>query len=567
MNKKLTSLFLAMAMSLGTFAGCANQASEENVEATADTEEVARVAMTLTLALPSDNFTEESRQQVEDALNRLTTAQFDTAIELKLYPRDEYRDAYMAQLEQITNLIAEEEAAEAKRREELKELKKQGITVQETETESTEESDTEEETIINDLGISIKQYPDVGEKQFDIFLVTNYEDYNYLIENDLIQQLDTELTGTSKILKTYIYPDFLTFAGLEGTYAIPNNHPVGEYQWLLVNKELVDTYYYDPDSLKTLLTCNDFIKDIANQNIEGVTPLLGKAEASNMVYWGREGQIDEWSIIGSQITNNATVISRILPRSIFDVNVYTNTRRMMLELDSLGYIGDGVIDDGEKFAVGVIDGNASVYETYGDDYYIYPHAKPIMTMDDIFGSMFAVSTYSKSLARSMEVITYLNTSKDVRTVLQYGVEGIHWEYDDDTQETISILSDDYQMRLTDTGNVYMTYPGEGRSMAEWEYGKQQNIDAIVTPYMLFPNYLNENNEAQSKNLAALSKEYKQKFDALTFENFDEGLAEIKAELKENEDFSFLVDSKAENSISYIYAEWFTDTSPTYAALK
>ena len=52
-----------------------------------------------------------------------------------------------------------------------------------------------------------------------------YENYINYIEEGLIQQLDTELSGTSKKLKTYIYPTFLTLANQKGTYAIPNNHP------------------------------------------------------------------------------------------------------------------------------------------------------------------------------------------------------------------------------------------------------------------------------------------------------------------------------------------------------
>lgn len=558
MNKKLISLLLAMVMVLGMLSGCANKSGEEeNVTSTDSTDLSERVAMTLTLALPSDNFTEESRQQVEDAINRLTTAKYDTAIELKLYPRDEYRDAYMAQLDEITKVIEEQEAAEKARREELKALKKQGITVEETE-ETVETEETEEETIINDLGISIKQYPDVGPTQFDIFLVTSFDDYNYLIDNDLIQNLTSEVSSTSKILNTYIYPTFLEVANVSGLYAIPNNHPVGEYQWLLVNKELVDTYYYDPNKLKTLLTCKDFIMDMASMNLEGVTPLLGKVETPNMVYWGEDQS--EWSVIASQLTNTTTQITRNVPKSIFGVAVYTNTLKMMLELDKLGYIGDGVVDEGEKFAVGVVSGDTSVYDKYGDDYYIQIYSKPVCTREDVFNSMFAVSSYSASLARSMEIITYLNTSKDIRTVLQYGAEGIHWEYDDeDTQETIKILKNDYQMKLTDTGNVYMTYPGEGRSMDEWKYARQQNIDAIVSPYMMFTQaeYINDSNRAQIQQMTAISKTYKQKLDALTLETFDDGIAELKAELAADEVVSALLDGvNNENSITMLYSDWY-----------
>ena len=562
MNKKLISLFLAMVTGLSMLSGRSSTTSEEEVEA-ADTEESARVSMTLTLALPADNFTEESRQQVEDALNRLTTAKYDTAIELKLYPRDEYRDAYMAQLDAITTMIAEEEAAAEAKRQELKELKKQGITVEETEEETAETVSTEEETIINELGISIKQYPEVGEKQFDIFLVTNYEDYNYLIENELIQQLDGELSGTSKVLKTYIYPTYLQLANVNGTYAIPNNHPVGEYQFLLVNKELVDQYYYDESNLRTLLNCKDFIIDMGRQNIDGLTPLLGEVEAINMNYWGEDPS--QWSVIASQVTNSMSKGTKRTPQSIFAITAYTNTVKMMKELNELGFVGDGKIDDGEKFAVGVISGDASVYETYGDEYYVNIYSKPQFTEDDVFGSMFAVSSYSKNLARSMEVLTYLNTSKDIRTVLQYGAEGIHWEYEDeDTQETIRILSNDYQMNINDTGNVYMTYPGEGISMEYWEHGKKQNSEAQVSPYFLYETTMaiNDANAQQVKELTAISADIKARLDAVSVAEFDDLITTFKAELKENEVVSALLDSRDnENSLVNVFSAWFDEMNP------
>ena len=155
MNKKFISLMLAMVTVISMLAGCASKTTEEDVQA-ADTEESARVSMTLTLALPADNFTEESRQQVEDAINRLTTAKFDTAIELKLYPREEYRDAYMAQLEAITTMIEEEEAAAEARRQEIRELKKQGITVEETEPEETEPEEVESDSTSDILQSAIE---------------------------------------------------------------------------------------------------------------------------------------------------------------------------------------------------------------------------------------------------------------------------------------------------------------------------------------------------------------------------------------------------------------------------
>ncbi len=560
MNKKLTTLLLAMMLALGSFTGCSSQATEEDVEATADTEEAARISMTLSLWLPtSKNTTEEAIELAEAQINRLTQAKFDTAIELKAIPEADYQKTIDGELDRIAAaIIAEEEEAERKRKE-LKELKAQGIEVEtEEETEEGETEPVEEETIVNELGISVIKYPEVGANQLDIFLVQGYDNYLRYIENEQIQQLDGELSGTSKILKTYIYPTYLGLANVSGTYAIPNNHPVGEYEYLLVNKELVEQYDYNPKDLSTLVKCTDFIKDIASQNLDGVIPLLGEVDYKNIVFWGEDPS--EFSLISSLLSNSSAYNVKALPKSTFTQNAYINTLGMMKELGELGYIGDGKVDEGEKFAVGVVKGDGSVAAQYEDEYYVNIHTKPMMTEDDVYGSMFAVSSYSKSLARSMEIITYLNTSSDIRTILQYGAQGVHWDYEDeDTKETITILSDDYQMNIVNTGNVYMTYPGEGLPMSHWDYAKQQNLDSTSDPFMKFENYINDANKAQLAELADLSKQYKDRIDALTYAEWDAEISAIKKELKDNEVIKSLLDTEEnENSIAAIYNDWFAE---------
>ncbi len=451
MNKKLTSLFLALLLGASTLVGCSSSTGDnETVEASADTEESPRGSMTLTLWIPtSEDTTEEAILATQDAINALTQSKFDTAIELHAIPQDEYQDAIDERMAEIAAKKEEEALAEEADREAAKALKEQGIEAEETtaEGEAVEtdengnpiEPEAEEETYVNELGIPVVKYPDVEDTQMDIFLVQGYENYTRYIEEEAIQQLDAELSGTSKILKTYIYPTFLTLANKGGTYAIPNNRPMGEYEYLLINKALVDEYDYDIENLNTLIKCEDFIADIGYQNLDGVVPLLDTYDASNMVYWSGNG---EWSLLGSQITAVMDYNVKCMPKSLISTPVYTNTLLMMKRLQEQGYVGDGTLEEGEKFAVGIIKGGAEVLEQYEEEYYVQTYTKPMADGEDIYGNMFAVSTYSKNLARSMEIITMLNTDSELRTILQYGAEGIHWQIDPENEETIIALSDD-----------------------------------------------------------------------------------------------------------------------------
>jgi hypothetical protein len=157
-----------------------------------------------------------------------------------------------------------------------------------------------------------------------------------------------------------------------------------------------------------------------------------------------------------------------------------------------------------------------------------------------------------------------NTSSDIRTVFQYGAEGIHWEYDDeDTKETINILSDDYKMNIVNTGNVYMTYPGDGQPMSDWEPYKLQNLESISSPFIGMPSFINDENKADMAEIAKLSKEYKARMEALTAEEWDEGIDLIKDEIKANEMIQnhIAVRCEAENGLIVKYKEWFQETYP------
>ena len=104
------------------------------------------------------------------------------------------------------------------------------------------------------------------QNQIDIFLVRGYEDYRFYTDNFYVNALDEEINGTSKILKQFIYPDFLEAAKVDGiTYAVPNNHMIGEYTYLLADKELATKYEMNLEDLTMFYTAYmDFLGEIKN---------------------------------------------------------------------------------------------------------------------------------------------------------------------------------------------------------------------------------------------------------------------------------------------------------------
>jgi hypothetical protein len=90
------------------------------------------------------------------------------------------------------------------------------------------------------------------------------------------------------------------------------------------------------------------------------------------------------------------------------------------------------------------------------------------------------------------------------------------------------------MRITDTGNVYMTYPDAGRPMSDWDTGKAMNLDMISSPFIKWPGVVTEENKPFLEELVELSKQYKERMDACPFAEWDDFVTEVKKEIKANE---------------------------------
>ncbi|MBQ8746636.1 MAG: hypothetical protein IJZ08_02065 [Clostridia bacterium] len=509
MKNKLMCLLLAMAMLLSCFAavGCSN-GEDELVEGDDSASETLTTA-TITLWIPTDESTTPAAiLAVQDAMNKVLKPKYDTAVELHAIPSDEYEAAITARFEEIEDAILNGDSSAEEKKEEAEQLASQ----------TSAETEAAAETYINDIGMTVIKYPEVGATQMDLFLVRGYENYLNYYDNGWLTALDTEMTTTGKQLSKYIYPAFLTHAKLDGkTYAIPNNHPIGEYKYLLVNKRLVDELYWDADKLTSIPNCIDFIKDV--QTFTDVTPFLAPVEAPGLRYWSEDGS---WSLLATQLASNATYGTDSPPKHIFQNTGLSEYIYLMKHLEETnGFAADPA--NCEEFAVGVVSGDITVKDQYEEDYYVHVYEYPRATEDDLYGNMFAVSVYTKSLTRSMQILTCLNTDPELRTILQYGVEGVHWRENEKDDSVIDIISSDYKMNLLETGNVYMTYPGAGIPMSYWEGAKEQNLTSLIDPYLDFgPDvYITDGNRALFEELAEVSKDYYDEIEAMTAEEFRE----------------------------------------------
>ena len=284
MNKRLVCLTLSILMLLTcVFASCTPQTKDPAAEG----ETVDNSAKTITMwVVTEDETTDKAKEAVNEAFAKITKAKFKTNVVIQFCTEDEYYEKLEGAIKAAQDLIELESRCAKELRQYIKAHKGEGkdnatLTAEfyaahpeyqqfqkaEEEEEDEDAPETEEETEINEFGIAEIKYPDPKENQVDIFYLSGYDKYMEYYEKEYLSSLSEELSTSSKKLTTYISSSLLNGVQIEGgVYAIPNNVPIGEYTYMMIDKELFDMYYQKIDKVGSVLDLETFLNDVKNYN-------------------------------------------------------------------------------------------------------------------------------------------------------------------------------------------------------------------------------------------------------------------------------------------------------------
>mgnify|MGYP004560018677 FL=1 len=450
----------------------------------------------------SGKYVSSQVQSVVDAINKILKSKYKTQLDIRFYHEKDYYEKLEAE---IKAMKADQEAAE-----------NEGNNTPSNDNGESE-SQTEEETVLNKYGLPEYKYPTLADHQVDIFFIGGFDRYNEYASNEWLKALDEELKAGSKKLDDYISRQFLVAAGISGTtYAIPNNNIIGEYTYLLLDKELIKKYNYSATDITSLADAKDFLNDVKNYE-SGYDPLAYDSykDPTLVHYWSLDSETlkndpNQFSLIGCTYTSNYsynvdkyTKSKTSMPLTFSSLFTRPAYRNQLLALKYYECNGFYAAENSDKpFAAAVVKGGAELKDKYADKYYVNVVDYPRATNEELYNSMFGLCGYSlASASRGMEVITYLNTNKDFRNLLQYGIENVNYTIDEkgalhrtDTNE--------YFMDIAKTGNVFMAYPEEGMNLDAWTYGKKQNLEAKIDCTLGFRFY-EEASELSNIDLAAV----------------------------------------------------------------
>lgn len=502
MKTKLLCLLLTLLMLLPAAVACSNQ-TEVDINSNVDT---TRSPVTLNMWIVTEEETTlEAQKAVEAAFNDITETDYTTHVNLIYCTEAEYKAALDNKFEEVDGRPAG----------------------------TIFKPSNKVETMVDEEGMTVLKYPEAGKYQMDIVLILGKAMLEEYVAEGRLNALNDSLNGTFKTIRTYVYNDILNNSTINGNYyAVPNNNVIGKYTYLLVNKEMAEKYYFtasdftafgETDVKGQKLPVAKLIDAIGeNEDLTKIAPLYGMAEYPLAKYWSEDGSA---SILATLYPNASTEIGfGVSVTNIFSQKnaEYRSFMREMVYCKEKGYLMDGQ----ETFGVAVMEGDYTLPREYADDYYVSIIGYPRVDDADIFDSMFAVTNYTASLSRSMEIINALTCKSELRNVLQYGVEGVHYEIKDDG--ALVRKNDDpdniYRMNINYTGNVLMAYPEEGMDLNAWQNVMLQNQQSMLSVTTGSNAYMGQVDTKAMAEMLSISRAY---FDRL---NRCETVAELETYL-------------------------------------
>jgi hypothetical protein len=299
-----------------------------------------------------------------------------------------------------------------------------------------------------------------GEDRADIVLIVGTGMFNNLMNDNLLADL-TSFYDTRKfgLLKTQIADSLLQASktvvksvdsvgtAFDSTrlYTVPNNHVVGEYQYLLINTAKAQYYNF------------------------------GETELAEMMSY--ESTLELRELIGEDADEYVKQVSgKYVDKAYYESQGYT--------VNVVSY-PTATIDEAFSSAFGIVRHEL-------DTRYLYEMDK---NKDDKI-SKESRTTFESHYERCMEVIYALNADVTFRNLLQYGSLGTNYTFNEATK-TVTRVSDGlgvYKINLLYTGDIFNAYycdnvyPNPDSSSEDKELdwneeallnGEQQNIQSVV----------------------------------------------------------------------------------------
>lgn len=298
---------------------------------------------------------------------------------------------------------------------------------------------------------------------------------------------DTEMYNT-------IDERFWEAAKVKGkTYGVPSEKEIGSMPMWVFTKEYVDKYNVPVDEIHSLEDLEPWLK-LIKENEPGVVPLYLTSSYSAPTYMDLIQ-----NPVGIEYGDESLTV-----KNLFETEKMKSTLDTMRKYYLAGYVNQDAAtasdDKSVKRFVTKGDGQPYAELVWSKDLKYDVVATPIMdtyvTNISARGALTAVNAQTEHPEKAVEFLNLVNTDEYLRNLLNYGIEGEHWNYVDVPEEEAAAAegkpyvydkkialteSTDYRVSYWVQGGLFNTYVLENEPIDKWATFKEFNAESVAAP--------------------------------------------------------------------------------------
>lgn len=366
-------------------------------------------------------------------------------------------------------------------------------------------------------------------ENFDICFTCSWaNDYLSNVRKGAFVPLDSLLSKYGKDTIKAIDPGFWEGVKVDGkTYAIPTNKELPWNPSWVFNKDLVDKYKFDLTKIKKMEDLEPLLKTIKDKE-PGVVPFyITKGFNPTTSFDKLAGPL------GVDLNDPSLKI-----QNFYENPETIKTVQLLHKWYKLGYINsDAATAQDDKTVKRFLtrgDGQPDADNIWSKDLgwkvVSIPIIKPYISTSSTTGSMQAISVTSKHQVEAMKFLNMLNTDSYLRNLVNYGIEGVHYQKLGANKIKMLPASKNYGVPYFSLQNLFITYLLDTDAPNKWDMFKAFNKNSRKSPALGF----NFNGANYQTELAAFSNIMAEFNDNILTGTVDpnEWLPKINAKLKD-----------------------------------
>ena len=335
-----------------------------------------------------------------------------------------------------------------------------------------------------------------GDKWDLCFTCSWANDYLQNAQKGAFLELDDLLQKEGKEMYDKIDPRFWEAAKVGGvTYGVPSEKEIGSCPMWVFTKEYVDKYNIPYQDIHTLEDLEPYLK-LIKENEPDVVPMYLTKDYTAPTYMDKIQDP-----VGIEYGDDTLTV-----KNVFETERMKSTLDTMRKYYLAGYINKdaATASDDKSIKRFVTKGDGQPYAelTWGKDLGYEVVATQIMdtqiTNASARGALTAINKNSEHPEKAMELLNLINTDQELRNMLNYGIEGVHWEKVEPTQEEKDAAAGkdyiyDYKAKLNPEkqkdysapywvqGGLFNTYVMDNEPLDKWATFKEFNDASQEAP--------------------------------------------------------------------------------------